>query len=57
MDDTLIVTVFVVIDELLQAFDHHDHPLTQVPDAEVLTVTVVAAAALHLVGGSTNCSG
>lgn len=47
MDDTLIVTVFVVIDELLQAFDHHDHPLTQVPDAEVLTVAVVAAAAFQ----------
>jgi hypothetical protein len=47
MNDTLIVTVFVVIDELLQAFDHHDHPLTHVPDAEVLTVAVVAAAAFQ----------
>ena len=47
MNDTLIVTVFVVIDEMLQAFNHHDHPLTQVPDAEVLTVAVVAAAAFQ----------
>ena len=47
MNDTLIVTVFVVIDELLQAHDHQDHPLTQVPDAEVLTVAVVAAAAFQ----------
>jgi hypothetical protein len=47
MDDLLIVTVFVVIDELLQAFDHHAHPLIQVPDAEVLTVAVVAAAAFQ----------
>lgn len=47
MDDTLIVTVFVVIDEVLQAFDHHDHRLAQVPDAEVLTVAVIAAAAFQ----------
>jgi hypothetical protein len=47
MNETLIVTIFVVIDELLQAYDHVDHPLSQVPDAEVLTVAVVAAAAFQ----------
>jgi hypothetical protein len=44
MNDTVIVTVFVVLDEVMQAAGHRDHPLARVPDAEVLTVAVVAAA-------------
>jgi hypothetical protein len=44
MNDDLIVTTFVVIDELLQHAGHRDHLLAQVGDAEVLTVAVVAAA-------------
>jgi hypothetical protein len=47
MNDTLIVTVFVVLDEVMQAAGHRDHVLAQVPDAEVLTVAVVAAAAFQ----------
>lgn len=47
MNDTLIVTVFVVLDEVMQAAGHRDHPLARVPDAEVLTVAVVAAAAFQ----------
>lgn len=47
MNDTLIVTVFVVLDEVMQAAGHQDHVLAKVPDAEVLTVAVVAAAAFQ----------
>ena len=43
MNDTLIVTVFSVIDDVLQVYEHHDHCLAQVCDAELLTVAVVAA--------------
>jgi len=44
MDDTFIITVFCIIDEVLVAAGHTDHPLAQARDAEVLTVAVVAAA-------------
>lgn len=44
MNDDVIVATFVVIDELLVGAGHRDHVLTQVGDAEVLTVAVVAAA-------------
>ncbi|HQX62559.1 MAG TPA: IS982 family transposase [Thermomicrobiales bacterium] len=44
MDDTFIVTVFCIIDEVLVAANHPEHPLAQASDAEVLTVAVVAAA-------------
>ncbi len=43
MDDDFIVTVYVVIDEMMRALAHRDHPLAGVSDAEVLTVAVVAA--------------
>lgn len=43
MNDTFILTVFCIIDELLVAARRHDHPLAQASDAEVLTVAVVAA--------------
>lgn len=45
MNETLIVTVFVVIDDIMQAAGHQTHTLARVSDAEVLTVAVVAAAA------------
>ena len=43
MSDSLIVTIYVVIDDVMRALDHRSHPLAQVSDAEVLTVAVVAA--------------
>ncbi len=43
MSDDLIVTIYVVIDDVMQALGHRSHPLAQVSDAEVLTVAVVAA--------------
>lgn len=47
MNDSLIVTIYVVIDDVLKALQHQDHPLAQVSDAEVLTVAVVAAQAFQ----------
>ena len=47
MNATWIITVFVIVDELLQKAGHHDHVLTQVKDAEVLTVAIVAAKYFH----------
>jgi hypothetical protein len=44
MDDDLIVTTYVVIDDVLRAAGHRSHPVAQLTDAEVLTVAVVAAA-------------
>jgi hypothetical protein len=47
MNDYLIVTIYVVTDDLLKASYHVSHPLTQVSDAEILTVALVAAAYFH----------
>ena len=47
MNDTLIVTAFVIIDDLMLRLDHIDHCLAKVSDAEVLTVAVVAARYFH----------
>lgn len=43
MSDAVIVTVYVVIDDVMRALGHRSHPATQLSDAEVLTVAVVAA--------------
>jgi hypothetical protein len=43
MNAEWIITVFVVLDELLTTGSHQDHQLSQVGDAEILTVAVVAA--------------
>lgn len=43
MNAEWIITNFVIIDDLMIALDHHSHPLAQVPDAEILTIAVVAA--------------
>lgn len=43
MNATWIVTVFVIIDDVMEHLNHRSHPLANVPDAEVLTVAVVAA--------------
>ncbi len=43
MNDTLIVTVYVVLDDLLRAMQHRSDPRAQTSDSEVLTVGVIAA--------------
>ena len=43
MDDALIVTIYVVIDDTMKTLGHHSHCLAGVSDAEVLTVAVLAA--------------
>lgn len=43
MNQTIIVTVYVVIDDVLKLAHHRSHRLSQISDAEVLTVAVIAA--------------
>jgi hypothetical protein len=48
MNDTLIVTVYVVLDDLLRACGHHSHPLAKTSDSDTaqrapVTVGVIAA--------------
>lgn len=47
MNDTIIVTSFVIIDDVMKSYGHTDHVLAQASDAEVLTVAVVAALYFH----------
>jgi hypothetical protein len=41
--DIQIVTVFYLCDKLLEAFNPKPHPQTQMSDAQVMTIVVVAA--------------
>ena len=43
MDASWIITVFTITDSLMEQLGHHSHGLASVPDAEVITVAVVAA--------------
>ena len=43
MNDTYIVTVYVMIDDLLNAMNHHDDPRASLSAAEILTVAVLSA--------------
>ena len=43
MDATWIITVFVITDSLMEQLEHRSHRLAGVPDAEVITIAVVAA--------------
>lgn len=43
MDDTKIITVYCIIDDVLRELAHKSHTLAAVTDAEVLTVAVVSA--------------
>ncbi len=43
MNDTLIVTVYVVLDDLLRAMGHRTDGRAQTSDSEVLTVGAIAA--------------
>ncbi len=47
MDAAWIITVFVIIDEVMERLDHRSHVLAEVPDAEILTIAVVAAKYFH----------
>lgn len=43
MNDTRIVTIYVILDDLLRALGHRTDPRARTSDSEVLTVGVVAA--------------
>ncbi len=43
MDAIWIITVFVISDSVMEHLGHRSHRLAEVPDAEVITVAVVAA--------------
>ncbi len=43
MNDTLIVTIFTVIDDVMTTLDHRTHLRPHTSDSEVLTVATVAA--------------
>ena len=43
MNDSVIVTVYVVIDDIMREFGHSSHKLAQMSDAQVLTIAVIAA--------------
>jgi hypothetical protein len=47
MNDTMIITSYVVIDDMMRSLNHRSHILAKVTDAEVLTVAVVAAKYFH----------
>ena len=51
MNDLLIVTVYVVLDDLLRAMQHRTDCRAQTSDSEVLTVGVIAACQFHLPRG------
>ena len=42
MNATWVVTVFEIIDTIMEGVDHRSHVVAPVPDAEVFTVAVVA---------------
>jgi methylmalonyl-CoA epimerase len=46
-DALWIISVFVLADDLMTQLGHHSHVLTEVPDAEVITVAMVAAKYFH----------
>jgi Transposase DDE domain len=47
MNDRLIITSYVIIDDTMRSLNHRTHSLAKVSDAEVLTVAVVAAKYFH----------
>ncbi len=47
MNDAIIITSYVIIDDVMRSLNHRSHPLAKVSDAEVLTVAVVAAKYFH----------
>ena len=47
MDDLWIIAVFVIIDTLMERLEHRSDVRAQVPDADILTMAVVAAKYFH----------
>ena len=47
MNDHLIITSYVIIDDTMRSLNHRSHSLAKITDAEVLTVAVVAAKYFH----------
>ena len=47
MNDHLIITSYVIIDDMMRSLNHRSHALARITDAEVLTVAVVAAKYFH----------
>lgn len=47
LNDHLIITSYVIIDDTMRSLQHRSHRLAKVSDAEVLTVAVVAAKYFH----------
>src|SRR5215212_6023440 len=47
MDALWIISVFALADDLMTHLEHRSHRLAQVPDAEVVTVAIVAAKYFH----------
>jgi hypothetical protein len=43
MDADWIITAFVLIDTVLEQFEHRSHVLADVPDSEIVIVAVIAA--------------
>ena len=43
MNATWIITVFVIVDTLMDHLEHHSHARAAVPDAEIVTIAIVAA--------------
>jgi hypothetical protein len=43
MNEIIIITIYVVIAEVMEELGHQSHQLSQVSDAEVLLIGVVAA--------------
>lgn len=47
MNDDLIVTAYVVIDDVMKVLGYKEHPLAKVSGAEILTVAIVAVKYFH----------
>ncbi len=47
MNDDVIITAYVVIDDMMKHLGHQSHVLAQISDAEVLTIAVAAAKFFH----------
>ncbi len=52
MNANVIVTIDVVIDDTLRVMNIADDSRTQISDAEILTVAVVAAQQFHIIAGA-----
>ena len=44
MNDTVIITAYVMVDDVFKQTGHQSHCLAQMSDAQILVVAVIAAA-------------